>query len=274
MVTDIFTVIKLKIVKYLIPLFYSIAILAVVIYQLGEQRVFRHGRDNPNFRNLMEYPAYIKRGFNPSDIINVPSASPDFSSRQEWAQFKAPPLRVMDSPLVGLPKRKFLSPSGRPEEEFTMVIPVEIDSQILDSQGTTPGIYLGYIGENWEIFINGKLVKSEMHLDEKHRIKNRRNWRGVHFPIDKSNLVIGTNILAFRIMGDPTLGNTGFYYAAPYYMDDYSTIEKRHYNILLILMSGIFGYIGIYYLLIFLSVRKKQEMFNLYYGLFSIFLCI
>jgi hypothetical protein len=274
MVTDIFTVIKLKVIKYLIPLFYSAAILAIVLYQLSEQRVFRQGADNPNFTNLMEYPAYVKRGFNPSDILGVPSISPDFSSRQEWVKFHSPPLRIMNSPLVSLPKRKFFSPYGKPEEEFTIIIPVEIDSQVIVSQGTLPGIYLGYIGENWEIFVNGKLVKSEMHLDEKHRIKNRRNWRGVHFPIDKSNLFTGTNILAFRIMGDPALSFTGFYYQTPYYMDDYSAIEKRHFNIPIVIMTGIFGYIGIYYLLIFLLVRKKQELFNLYFGLFSVFLCI
>jgi biotin transporter BioY len=274
MVTDIFTVIKLKISKYLIPLFYSIAILVIVFYQVSGQRVLRQGTDNPNFRNLMDYPAYVKRGFNPSDIVNVPSASPDFSSRQEWVKFHSPPLRVMNSPLVGLPKRKYLSPYGKQEEEFTILIPVEIDSQIINSHGTSPGIYLGYIGENWEIFLNGKLIKSEMHLDEKHRIKNRRSWQGVYFPVDKSDFLAGTNILAFRIMGDPALSFTGFYSASPYYIDEYSAIEKRHFNILLVIMTGIFCFLGIYYLSIFLAVRKKQESFNLYFGLFSIFLCI
>jgi hypothetical protein len=274
MVTDKFTAFKVKIFKYLIPLLYSAAILAIILYQITGQKVFRQGTDNPNFRNLMEYPAYVKRGFNPSDILSVPSASPDFSSRQEWVQFHSAPLRIMKSPLVGLPKRKYLSPYGKQEEEFTMVIPVEIDSRVVDSQEASPGIYLGYLGENWEIFLNGKLIKSEMHLDEKHRIKNRRSWQGVRFPINRADLVPGTNILAFRIMGDPALNYTGFYSASPYYIDDYGIIEKRHSNIALVLMTGIFGFLGIYYFLIFFSTRKKQDLFNLYYGLFSIFLCI
>jgi signal transduction histidine kinase/response regulator of citrate/malate metabolism len=211
----------------------------------------------------MEEKAFIRKGFKEEYILKVPDGPP-------WVQFKSPPLRIMDSPLPDLPKRKFLSPFGNKAQEFTILIPVEIEAEIKEN----PGIFLGYIGENWEIYFNGNLVLSEMHINESGKIISRRNWRDVYFPLEKTIFNMGTNILAIRILGDPSYGVTGLYYTAPYYMDEYSNIKKQHQNLILMLLCGIFGYTGFYYLSIYLSVRKKEEIFNLYYGLFSLFLCI
>jgi signal transduction histidine kinase len=176
----------------------------------------------------------------------------------------------MNSGLPGLPRRTYLSPFGKKAEEFTIILPVDMDMEITEN----PGIFLGYIGENWEIYFNGQLVITEMHLDENGKIKARRNWRDVYFPLEKNLFIKGINILAIRIAGDPAYGVTGLYYTAPYYMDEYRNIAKQHRDIILLLLCGIFGYTGFYYLMLFFFVRKKEEIFNLYYGIFSILLCI
>ena len=269
---------KTKLAKIIVPFLYSAAILAVVLYQLNEQNLIRRGGDSPLFRDLMESPAYIKRGFDPADIRKSP---PELMKEirelsETWFRFEAPQLRVRSSALPDLPERRLLSPWGKPAEEFTIIIPIEIDDEafslLSDNTQVHPGIFLGFIGENWEIFFNGALVRSQMHLDETGQIRSRRNWRDVHFPIDRSHVAIGTNILAFRIVGDPTYAVTGLYYSSPYYFDDFSLIVRRHRNIPMVVLSAIFGYIGIYYLFIFLTVRKKQEIHNLYYSIFSFLL--
>ena len=56
--------------------------------------------------------------------------------------------------------------------------------------------------------------------------------------------------------------------------NDYRIIEKRQQNFLLIILCSISGFTGIYYLLLFLSIRQKQDIFNLYYGIFSILFCV
>jgi hypothetical protein len=256
--------------KYLVPLFYFILILAIAFIQINHQKKVRNNEGSPLFRNLMNYTAFVREGFDPEDILEVP----EVTARSKWMRFNSAPLRIADSPLPDLPKRTAFSPFGNEEKEFTILIPVEYNLEINDYKSDPPGIYLGYIGENWEIYLNGNLAASQMHMDESGIIESRRNWRGVYYPLDINSFVHGTNILAFRITGDPSLDFTGFYYSVPYYMDNYSKIEKRNLNIPFILMSGVFAYIGIYYLFVFLSARRKREIFNLYFGLFSVFLCL
>ena len=264
---------KQSVPKFIVPLIFSIIILLIVLYELNEQNVARNSKNSYLFQNLMNNQAYIRKGFDANDITNVPRLS-----ENQWVSFDSPPLRIMNSALPDLPKRTFLSPFAKPAEEFTIIIPVEMYREtikLLEKDTLAmPGIYIGYIGENWEIYINGTLVQSQMHLDENGKIKSRRSWRSVYFPVDKSLFFAGTNILAFRIIGDPAQGETGFYYEAPYYLDDYSIIKVRQENFFLLFLCGIFFFTGIYYLLIFLYVRKKEEIFNLYYGLFSLLLCI
>jgi hypothetical protein len=160
-------------------------------------------------------------------------------------------------------------------------MPLEIDSAAIsflnDTQSAAqvvPGIFLALIGENWEIFFNGTPVRSEMHMDETGQIRERWTWRNVYFPLDKSLIKQGTNILAFRILGDPAYDVTGLYYVTPYYLDDYKIIEARQRNFLPMILAGVFGFIGIYYLMLFLSVRSRNELFNLYFSIFSILLSV
>jgi len=112
-----------------------------------------------------------------------------------------------------------------------------------------PGIYFAGIGEGWEVFFNGKLILSELHLSETVRIRERRKWNDVSFPVDGSFVVPGTDILAIRIVGDPTYRGTGLYYtSAPIYIDNYRNIETRRFDYLYIFLCGFFVFTGIYYL--------------------------
>jgi len=267
-----FSKVKLLPLKLIIPVFYSAAILLMIIIQWTNQSGIRHGSGGPLYYNLMNGPAFARRGFDQNDISRIPAEG------GAWVRFKSHPFVITNSGLPDLPKRAYLSPFRTPDEEFTIIIQLDINSKTINyienNPSAFPGIYFSIIGENWEIFLNGHLIQSQMHLDENGRIKSRRTWRDVHFPIDKNLFTPGTNVLALHIAGDPTYDAVGLYYAEPYYIDDYYLIKDQHESYLLFFICGVLAYTGIYYLLIFLSVRKKEEIFNLYYGIFSILLCI
>jgi hypothetical protein len=267
--------------KLLIPVLYTAAMVLVVIYVWNSQIAIRRASSGGLFRNLMEYPAFVRRGFDPAQIQSVPAVQDGAG----WYRFAAPPLRITDSPLPDLPKRSFLSPFGREAEEFTIIIAMEMDGEAMtalrgEASGgaaeafVVPGFFFALIGDNWEIYLNGTLVRREMHLDEAGKIRSHRTWRDVFFPVDRSLLVPGTNIVAVRIIGDPAYGCTGLYYNSPYYLDDYRNIEKRHHPFLLVAFCGVFAFTGVYHLMLFFSTKERRELFNLFFSLLSIILCV
>ncbi|MDR0457159.1 MAG: 7TM-DISM domain-containing protein, partial [Treponema sp.] len=260
---------RVDLYKYLIPAFYAVVMALVIFHAWNGRSSLRKGGSSALYRNLMDSPAWIRKGFDHNSILQMPTPS------SEWVQFETSPPRVMNAPLPDLPKRTFFSPMGRKAEEFTIIIPVEMDGEAiahLNQAAVLPGIYFAHIGENWEIYINGNLVQSEMHLDKTGQPRTRRNWRGVFFPVNNSYFVTGTNILALRIVGDPTYRVTGLSYTSPHYMDEYRFIEKRNRNFLYTALCGIFGFVGVYFLLLFLFMRKKDEGYYLWFSLYSILL--
>jgi signal transduction histidine kinase/DNA-binding response OmpR family regulator/HPt (histidine-containing phosphotransfer) domain-containing protein len=258
-----------KFSKYLIPIFYTAAMLIVVFYAWNEQYKVKRGGNSPLYTNMRECPSFARKGFDPADLLKVPDEASGV-----WKRFEGPSRRIGDSGL-DIPKRIYLSPWGEDTEEFTIVILLEMDSAtmaFLDGNiSVVPGFFFAGIGESWEVYFNGKLILSEMHLDEKSRVRERRTWNDVSFPVDGALVRPGTNILALRIMGDPTYRGTGLYYSsAPIYMDNYKNIESGRFDYLYIFLCGFFAFTGLYYLMLFFSIKKKTEIFNLYFGIFSI----
>ena len=62
---------KKSFLKIIIPILYTAAILALVLYQWDKQQIIRHGESNPVYRNLMEYPAYVRHGFDIKEIREI-----------------------------------------------------------------------------------------------------------------------------------------------------------------------------------------------------------
>ena len=259
-----------SLIKLAIPAFYAVSLALLTFYAWNNQNISRR-QDHLLYRNLMECEAYVKKGFDPAELHKVPNVDGG------WALFESRPLWIMDAPLPGIPKYSHVTPRKGQTEEFTIVIPVEIDSGTIAflnaNPSALPGVFLASIGDNWEVYFNGTPVISEMHIDKTGKIVSHRFWRDVHFPIERSLVAEGVNILAFRIVGDPTLASTGLPTKA-HYMDDYRSIKSRQHYFLEIILCGIFGFTGLQYLLVFLLTKGKRENFNLFFSFFSIMLCI
>ena len=215
-------------------------------------------QENRFYINLQKFPLYIKADFNPSD-----TASPDLQDgswlvREQWSN-----AVIRRLGLPGLPKRAFLSPWGRPVQEWTFVLPFTMDVDV----PLFPCLYLASIGVNWEIYLNGILIQKEMHLSGG-RITEQHSERDVIIPLDSRLLQKGENVLVFRIVGDPTDYTTGFIYKMPYYIAEYAHIMRTHSEIDQIIIISILAILGIYHFLFFAIFRENR--YNLTCGFFSL----
>jgi len=216
-------------------------------------------KDNDRFYiDLQEFPLYIKDGFNPSDAVSPDLQDGSWNVREQWSNAV---IRRLNLP--GLPKRAFLSPRGRPEQEWTLVIPFTINADAPYS----PCLYLASIGDNWEIYLNGALIKKEMHITGG-RITEHHSERKVIIPVYGSLLQKGKNNLAFHIEGDPTCYSTGFGYKSPYYFADYDYVTRKSSETGRIIIISILAMLGIYHFLFFAIFR--EDRYNLICGFFSL----
>ncbi|MDR1971074.1 MAG: response regulator [Treponema sp.] len=227
--------------------------------------------------NLNDYPLYVKNGFEEADITRVPEFSPLDPSAGPWRLIPSRPgdprrpASIKNTGLPGLSKRVFLSPFKEKDREYTMLIPFTVRAEQFEKIGGKkpfqPGIFLAILGDNWEIFLNGYTVKSEVHLDGEGQIESSRTWRYVSLPLDRSMFTRGTNILAFRIIGSPDYDGTGLCYEQPYYIGQWETIQRNHNEFLVMAFCAVYIFVGIYHFLIFLN--RPRDRFNLYYCGFS-----
>jgi signal transduction histidine kinase/FixJ family two-component response regulator/HPt (histidine-containing phosphotransfer) domain-containing protein len=226
-------------------------------------------REKPFYINLNEYPLYVKNGFDPA-VISTPPDLSDGSWLVKMPGEQSSP-RIVKNLGLDTPERFFLSPFEEEPREYTLLIPFTVAPEqfekINGNKPLLPGIFLAALGDNWEIFLNGRVVQSEIHLDGDGRILSHRSRRYVSFPLDRTFFVPGTNTLAFRIVGEPNGADTGLWYRDPYYIGEYETIRNDHDEPLLMAFCVVYIFAGIYHLLHY--INRTKDKYNLYYCLFS-----
>jgi len=222
--------------------------------------------ENRFYIDLQKFPLYIKNDFNPSDAVSPDLQDGSWRIRDQW--YGAVVRRLG---LPGIPKRVFLSPYGRPEQEWTFALPFTMDMSLTRDTDAPiiTCLYLATIGINWEIYLNGTLIKREMHLTGG-RIIEEHYERDVIVPINSSLLQKGGNVLVFRIVGDPTDYTTGFTYQSPYYIADYDYITSKHNETAQIVLISILVILCVYHFLFFAISRENR--YSLLCGFY--FLCI
>ena len=236
---------------------------------------------SPLYTDLTENPVYAMSGFSP-EILSVT----DFDVLTDLSVF------AWETILPAEYEKSYIIPSILPnhvtesnmidsiirqsDEEFTLMIPFEFSRDAVEylERGvlTIPGVYLSGIGDNWEIYINGKLVKAEMHLDENGQILSHRSRRGVIFPLEKDLLHEGQNVIIFHIITAYSNNNSGLFYSANYYISEYSEIGARNSNYLTIIFASVYIFIGLYYLVFF--IMRRIDRYNLYYSVFNVLVAI
>ncbi|MDR2783636.1 MAG: HD-GYP domain-containing protein [Treponema sp.] len=239
------------------------ALVVIRIYESSEE-----SREKNNvFINLRDFPVYIKKGYTSAAMC----AQADLNSGA-WIKI---PARKENAPLYVKAlfpnaKRTFLSPFAAKDEAYTYVVSFQLDTQtmmkITSNKREISGVFLASIGDNWEVFLNGTLLKSELHIGKNGNIASHRSYRKVYFPVDNSLFLAGENQLTFRIVGSPDDINTGFTYMTPYIIQDYNEIPKNN-DALTVALCAVYIFMGAYHLALF--IIHKKDAYVLPYSLFS-----
>jgi signal transduction histidine kinase/ActR/RegA family two-component response regulator len=221
--------------------------------------------------DLQRFPVYLTRGFEKERAGSPPDLGAGNWKRIDPAPGGPAAIKIKNSGLAGLPRRAFLSPRRPRDQEFTVKIPFVVDSrsmELLRRENTfIPGLFFAAIGDNWEVYLNGVPVRSEIHLDGEGQIQSHRSYHHIYFPVRMGLFAEGTNILTVRIIGDPSYENTGFFVASPYYIGNLESMAARHDESLVMLLCGVYIFLGIYHFILFLI--RRDARYNLFYGLFS-----
>ncbi len=225
---------------------------------------FLFAAESPWFKDLNASELFVKVGFDSTDTVFPPDAND-----QNWKSFppaerKGRLVRPIDIILPEIPKPQFLSLTRNDMMEFTYSIPFSLEAPITNE---VPGLHLASLGDNWEIFLNGELIRSSIDLDENGQIKIHHSRRDVFFPIKPSLFKDGQNLLVIHILCDPTYESNGFHQAQPYYFDSYENISKANSSLLTFALLAIYLFMGIYHIFLYFSGRNFR--YNLFYGLFS-----
>ncbi len=211
--------------------------------------------------DLTAMPVYVKNGFDLLDIRSIPE-----QLDESWVMIPGNAnnrsIRIIDLPFSDIPKRKLFS-SNMDTRHFTFLFKINLDESLIRDRSV--GLHLAQIGENWEVFVNGNLVKSAMFLDKDDNVTVVRSVRSEIIEMPVKYLLSGDNIIAFHIAGDPTKNRTGFYMAKNYYIDYYTNMKRSPVDFVNFMLYGIYLIFGMYHL--FLYVRRPKDKFNLAFGL-------
>ena len=244
-----------------------VAITAVFFFGLG--RGGSVAKDS-FYTDLMAFPAYVKNGYEPA-YANLDPHLTDWGVELPANHKSA--LIINKLPLSSHSRAsfEFLSPKERVIEDFTILIPFELNGDQIDSlygdNPIAPGMYLAGIGENWEIYINGELIAKQIHLNSENQITSFRSQRGVSIPFDKRFLNEGVNYLVMHIIGARNSAYTGLYYTGPYYIGNYTQISGVSANSLTIAICTGFIFMGLYHILLYFL--RKTDIHNLSFGIFA-----
>lgn len=224
--------------------------------------------------DLNALPLYVKKGFDQTDARTAPIPGDPRWTVLPPTETGSRTARTMHILPGGLPKRSFFSFASLGEMEFTYSIPFNLaqaELAALDAQtdfAGVPGAIFAGLGDNWEVFINGTRVRSEVHLDADGRIRANRDQREVLVAFTRSLLSVGDNLIVVRIIGNPHHSSTGFHLAKPYYLGAYEEMRRRFDETWPMMLISLYLFIGVYHLFIYLVRRRDNQ--NLFYGLFSI----
>ncbi len=219
--------------------------------------------------DLVKHSFYVRQGFSHSWILQWPGEFPA-EERKAWTMVAGKSsggrsIRLQDVAVMGANKEfKFFE---NYHETFTLVTKFFVSKSLYQSHHNL-GLHLAGIGENYEIFINGKSIYKEIHLDDEGKIALSKIRRNLVVPINAKVLQQGDNILSFKILGNPHDGNVGLFFNYPYKIDHLSNIKKTVSEQLPLILITLYLFVGLYHILLF--VRRPKDGYNLYFGLFSI----
>ncbi len=208
--------------------------------------------------DLRDLKWYAKRGFDKSYLKK-------FDVKQSGVK------KITNFPLN--PNRIFKPHRSARVNQFSFYSEFRLSKKQL-KRSKRLSLLLSGIGENWAVYLNGKLLRKEIYLNSsKTRLLRFRNMRNQVVDLPRGKLK-KKNRLLFHIVGYPpqsALASNfliGLHYQEGYVIaDDHIVNELRAERIKLILI-GIYFFFGLYHFFFF--IRRPGVTYNLYFALFSL----
>ena len=220
---------------------------------------------------LLDSTFFIRNGFSHEWVRRIPGEA------EGWYIFDTistgrHQIRVVDLPLGEKPEKTGLfSLASVHPGTWTMITSFNIPGRTV-IEGAALGLWIPQIAENWQVYLNGALIRNEMYLNRDGSIGKFRNMRDVLVYLNPLYMRVGPNILAFRIIGDPTIQDTGFYQDNPLRIDTYEQLERERVKVIPLLLIFLYLLVGMYHLVLF--IVRRSERYNLIFALFSSMLFI
>jgi len=222
--------------------------------------------------DLSAHEAYVRNGFSLEWVFQAP-----LPGEAPWVEAPGSPgdrplsmrdLGLPDAPAHGAFSLERLKPS-----RYTVMIPFDADDELLASR-TGVGLFLASVGQNWQIYLNGSLVRDEAFTSGDGTMRVERSVRGALVELDARYLRRGRNQLSIMIAGDPRNAATGLSAGGPYLIDAYGTLESTRREGLKLMLIGIYFFFGLYHAILFASRPKARSYlyFAIAAGLLAVYL--
>jgi len=222
--------------------------------------------------DLSAVDAFVRPGFSLEWVFNAP-----LPGESTWTVVPGNagyrPLVMRELGLPGSPERSLFAIGREAPRRYCLMIPFVAGDALIASR-TGVGLYLAQIGQNWQIYLNGSLVRDETYSAGDGTMRVERAVRGALVELDTRYLKKGRNLLTIMVAGDPNDDRTGLYMGGPYLIDAYGNLESMRQESLKLILIGIYFFFALYHAILF-ALRPKAKAY-LYYGvatgLLSVFL--
>ena len=208
--------------------------------------------------DLSDSRFYVKDGFTLEDRGGFATDDPNVRSPEQLPVF---PNILFDAPIENRVR------------EYT--IRVDFTADVALRNLPRPALKLRGVGENWAVYLNGELLREEIHTDAEGLIDRYRYTRNVIVPLLPGAL-LAENRLVFRVLGNapasPLSNNIhlGLTSAFGYEIGDEAELVAESDQTIQLILYGVYIFFGLYHLLFY--IRRRKSPYNLFFGLFSIVL--
>ncbi len=217
--------------------------------------------------NLGEERAYVRRDFEQSWTTIAPRVDdPKWTLVKE--DNKDTVLKMNRLGLPDLPVSGSLSFLNNAPKDFTVVIPFQATLDLVNS--SDPALFIKEIGQQWAVYLNGVLVRNEFVAKGERYIE--RYLRNVVIPIDTLLIKNGTNILTFRLRGDPYNGRCVLDHGSSLQLGSYRSLSIKSSEYHIYILSGVYIFFALFQFILFLL--RAEDKSSLFFGLAALLMGI
>ncbi len=206
--------------------------------------------------DIRSLDAYVRPGFSLEWVFNVP-----LPGESDWIRLPKP-RGLTELDIRSLAKETGAAVSGEAFQRFCLLMPFTVSDSLYNASGGV-GIYLDSIGQNWQVYLNGYLVRDETYFTRDGSMRAERSVKGALFQIDSRWLKRGNNVLAFMVAGDTGLNEAGLWTNGVYRIGSYERLLSLKSESPRLMLIGIYAFFGLYHAILF-ALRPKTRAYLFY----------